>query len=161
MLKFILGLLMSALPALCIAGSAPEGSLFPKFNFSGIDTAAQSNQSTAGKVVVFNFWFTACAPCVAEIPSLNAIVNEFKGSNVVFIAPTFDSAAVVQKFVKNHPFDYHITTFGKSHPAIYFPDGKMVFPMNVVVDRSGRVTYRAFSEAKPEALVAAIHAALK
>jgi peroxiredoxin len=149
------------MPALCLATSAPERELFPKFSFSGIDTATQSTESTAGKVVVLNFWFIACPPCVAEIPSLNAIANDFKGKNVVFIAPTFDSAAMVQKFVKTHPFKYKITTFGSAQPSIYFPEGKMIFPMNVVVDKRGRVTYRSFSEAKPEALKAAIHAALK
>ena len=28
-----------------------------------------------GRVVVLNFWFLACAPCQAEIPSLNKLVS--------------------------------------------------------------------------------------
>ena len=30
------------------------------------------------KIVVVNFWFKACAPCIAEMPALNKLADEFK-----------------------------------------------------------------------------------
>ena len=30
-----------------------------------------------GKVTVINFWYTACGPCVAELPYFDAVANEY------------------------------------------------------------------------------------
>ena len=37
-----------------------------------------------GKVVVINFWFVECKPCVIEMPELNEIVEKYKSEEVVF-----------------------------------------------------------------------------
>ena len=34
-----------------------------------------------GKVVVLNFWFTKCGPCVAEMPALNELVAFYKSDS--------------------------------------------------------------------------------
>src|SRR5689334_20368114 len=44
-----------------------------------------------GKIVVLNFWFTACPPCLAEIPALNKLAKEYKNKNVIFFGITYDS----------------------------------------------------------------------
>ncbi len=40
--------------------------VFPKFSFAGANGVARSTESLAGKVVVLNFWFTTCPPCIEE-----------------------------------------------------------------------------------------------
>ena len=32
-----------------------------------------------GKVVVINFWFIGCAPCISEMPALNKLVDSKLG----------------------------------------------------------------------------------
>jgi thiol-disulfide isomerase/thioredoxin len=59
-----------------------------------------------GKVTVLNFWSTTCAPCIAEIDSLNLLVKRFP--NVAFIAITQDSISLVKRFLLKREFKYDI-----------------------------------------------------
>jgi cytochrome oxidase Cu insertion factor (SCO1/SenC/PrrC family) len=69
-----------------------------------------------GKVVVVNFWFTACPPCIAEMPDMNQVAKDYAKRNVVFLAVTFNDKKTVEEFLKNHEFGYRI--FPKSNDAI-------------------------------------------
>ncbi len=45
-----------------------------------------NTSSLLGKVVYVDFWFTACAPCIAEIPWSQALQTYFsKDTNIVFL----------------------------------------------------------------------------
>ena len=53
-----------------------------------------------GKVVVLEFWATWCAPCVAEIPHLNQLSEEFRDKQVQFISVTDEGEDVIAPFLK-------------------------------------------------------------
>src|SRR5215213_2223246 len=80
----------------------------PAFNVTSLDGKKFELASLRGKVVVLNFWFTGCPPCLSEIPKLNRLVDEFKEKDVVFIAPTWDNVVALQTFLKDHPFKYEV-----------------------------------------------------
>ena len=44
------------------------------------------------KVRVLNVWATWCAPCVAEMPALQAIHDEYRGRGVSLVAVSMDDA---------------------------------------------------------------------
>jgi peroxiredoxin len=113
----------------------------PAFNLTSIDGKKFELSSLRGKVIVLNFWFTGCAPCVEEMPKLNSLVDEFKDKDVVFIAPTFDGVAVLQTFLKEHPFKYHIIPNAGGMILGPYSDGteNVVFPMHFVIDREGKI----------------------
>ena len=52
------------------------------------------------KVVVLEFWATWCAPCVAAIPHLNQLNEEFRDKQVQFISVTDESEDVIAPFLK-------------------------------------------------------------
>jgi thiol-disulfide isomerase/thioredoxin len=58
----------------------------PEFDVVAVDGKRLKLSALKGKVVVLNFWFIGCAPCIAELPALNKLVDEYKGEDVVFIA---------------------------------------------------------------------------
>lgn len=63
-----------------------------------------------GEVVVVNFWYTTCGPCVEEMPIFNRIANEYPQVTVVAIhsALITESPADmtgVQKFINNRQTD--------------------------------------------------------
>lgn len=53
-----------------------------------------------GKVVFVNFWATWCPPCVAEMPSLQSLYEDYK-DDVVFLFVANDKKVKVEKFIKD------------------------------------------------------------
>ncbi len=45
----------------------------PDFSVTDMSGKKYTLAGLRGKVIVLNFWFTTCAPCIAEMPGLNAI----------------------------------------------------------------------------------------
>ncbi len=91
-----------------------------------------------GKVVVLNFWFVECKPCVMEMPELNELVEEFKGKEVVFLAIAINKKEQLKKFLKTTEFDYHIIPNGQVLSDSYGVTG---FPTNVIIDQNGIFQY--------------------
>ncbi|MGK0324190.1 MAG: thiol-disulfide isomerase/thioredoxin, partial [Psychroserpens sp.] len=56
-----------------------------------IEGNSHTLESLKGKVVVINFWFINCKPCVAEIPDLNKLKAKFNNKDAVFVAIALDS----------------------------------------------------------------------
>lgn len=59
--------------------------------FNGPDGKPMTLADRAGKTVLLNLWATWCAPCRAEMPSLNALQKEMGGDRFEVIAVNVDS----------------------------------------------------------------------
>lgn len=90
-----------------------------------------------GKVVVLNFWFTTCMPCLKEIPELNKLVEIFDSDEVVFIGFARDKEEKLDAFFEKFmPFNYKIVP--ESYRIAY--GYKVVaWPQSMVIDREGKV----------------------
>lgn len=102
-----------------------------------------SPQTTArwpvGKVVVLEFWATWCGPCVAAIPHLNDLAEQFKSKPVQFIALTAEEEGVVRSFLEKTPIRAWV---GLSADAAFGPDGPYqirAIPHTVIIDAQGRI----------------------
>ncbi len=94
-------------------------------------------KSLKGKVVVLNFWFTSCPPCVAEMPELNKLVDKYK--DVTFIGITFDKKEKVKKFLKSHDFKYQLVSDNEG----VINDYKVIgFPTHFLIDKDGKIVMR-------------------
>ena len=56
-------------------------------------------ETTRKKVVLINFWATWCPPCVAEMPDLQALYDDYK-ADVVFLFVAHDEREKVNDFLK-------------------------------------------------------------
>ena len=92
-----------------------------------------------GKVVVLNFWFIKCAPCVMEMPDLNEVVSMYDSNDVVFIGITFDSKELVEQFLQTKAFEYIITPNANDVVSIY---GVQSFPTNMVINQQGQIVLK-------------------
>lgn len=93
--------------------------------------------SLRGKVVVLEFWATWCAPCLAEIPVLNALQASVDPAKVQVISIDDEDPAVVEAFLKKKPIAGWIgidTTSG-----VFMRYGGLSRPTTVVIDADGRV----------------------
>lgn len=109
------------------------GCKIPDFMVKTIDGKILSISDLKGKVLVLNFWFTTCSPCIAEMPALNRLVTEYKDSNVVFIAFSTDDSLTIKKFLQKNEFNYNIVSSTYDMRDKFFvPKG---YPRNMVFDK--------------------------
>ena len=97
-----------------------------------------------GKLLVLNFWATWCAPCVDEVPSLNAFQKEFGKQGVVVLGVSIDTnEQQYRRFLEN----YHITfdTWRDPEADLATRYGTFEFPETYIIDSSGRVVQKIIS----------------
>ncbi len=104
------------------------------FKFTSLDKQVLELKKLKGMVVVINFWFTFCGPCIKEMPFLNELVEANKKNTVVFIAPAPDNENQVTKFLKRNTFSYHIVPSSLDYINTIKIEN---FPTHLVVDKEG------------------------
>ena len=88
-----------------------------------------------GKPTVLSFWFTQCAPCIKEMPALETLKKKY-GSNINFVAITFNTANEVKSFLTKKEFNYqHVIDAQKFIHEI----GLNTYPRNIILDKKGIV----------------------
>lgn len=115
-----------------------DGTKLDSLTLIDINNNKHTLESLKGQVIVINFWFINCKPCVAEIPDLNEIKNEFKNQPVSFFAISYDSAKALNKFLETNDFKFTIIPKGS---AIIKQFGIPYYPYNVIIDKKGQVEY--------------------
>ena len=137
----------SLLPLRAEADAAPWPKGLPAPALQAKDLAGRSWDLAAlqGRAVLVNFWATWCPPCLAELPSMQALADQH-GSNklVVLCVNVRESAAKVARFVQ---------TTGLRLPVLLDTDGAItqawnvnVFPTSVLVGADGQPSRRIRGE---------------
>ena len=93
-----------------------------------------------GKVTLVNFWASWCGPCVEEIPSLNRLRGEMKGSPFELISVDYaEDEKAIRAFMKEVDVDF---------PVLLDTNGKVsaqwnvvVFPSTFVIGPDGQIVY--------------------
>ena len=117
------------------------GCKVPNFSVKSIDDQEFNTQKLKGKILVISFWFTTCAPCVAEMPALNRLVKEYSHKNVVFLAFGRDTKNEISEFLRKHKFQFsHISSDYDLTKKYCVLAG---WPMNLVIDKDGILRYIA------------------
>ncbi len=70
---------------------ATEPQLAPDLAFSGPDGQPTTLSSFRGRVVLVNLWATWCAPCLKEMPALDALQGALGGPDFAVLAVNIDT----------------------------------------------------------------------
>ncbi|MFD1905551.1 redoxin domain-containing protein [Paenibacillus rhizoplanae] len=77
------------------------------FELLGLDGATHTLEEFRGKSVVLNFWGSWCAPCVKEMPALQAQWEKWKDQGVVVLGVNVgEDQMTVDNFVKLVDIDF-------------------------------------------------------
>jgi peroxiredoxin len=115
------------------------GKDLPAFNGLTVNKKPFSNIDLKHQVVVINFWFEKCAPCIAEMPELNSLTAKYGKKTVRFIGITHDSPASARRFQKRNGYRYEIVSLSKDEiRKLNINHG---FPSNVLIGKDGKIIY--------------------
>jgi peroxiredoxin len=114
----------------------------PQFELTDMQGKKWSLKQLRGKIVVLNFWFTSCPPCVAEMPELNKIVQQYKGKDVVFLALSYNNGEQINTFLKKHDFNYTILPNSEAVDISYKVNS---WPTSIVIDKKGIIRFAQVS----------------
>lgn len=89
-----------------------------------------------GKPVILNFWATWCAPCIDELPSLQALQRERPDVQVLAVSIDDDPAAYTS-FLKQ--YDINLLSVRDGSQGANLKYGSVRVPETYVLDRSGIV----------------------
>jgi thiol-disulfide isomerase/thioredoxin len=109
----------------------------PDFTLTDVDGKTWSLAELKGKIVVLNFWFTTCMPCIDEMPKLNLVKKKY-ADKVVFLAFGLNDSDTIKAFLKNHPFDYTLFPETKTIGQAYQVEG---YPTSMVIDAKGVIRF--------------------
>ncbi|WP_422105077.1 TlpA family protein disulfide reductase [Winogradskyella sp.] len=92
-------------------------------------------KATKGKVVFVNFWATWCPPCIAEMPSLQALYNDYK-DRVEFLFVTNDNFKTVENFKTKEGY-----TFEVFNPLSKVPEEltSRSIPRTFIINKKGEI----------------------
>ncbi len=77
-------------------------------------------------------------PCVAEMPSLNKLVEDYRGNKeVLFYAVAHNMPQEVTKFLEKRPFTYQQGVFNQNFIEIF----GLAYPVNIVINKKGGIVY--------------------
>lgn len=125
-----------------------KGKKIPEFKAVSISGDSIDTKNLRGKVVIINFWFIECHPCIAELPALNKLVKEYKNKEVVFLAPTYETKARLDTaFFPKYKFDFTIIADAQKIRGLF---GETGYPTTYIIDKTGKIkqTYLGGIEGK-------------
>ncbi len=91
-----------------------------------------------GKVIFLNFWATWCMPCVAELPSIDKLYNEFKDDNIVFLLISNEKSEKVKSYKTRKGYDvpFVIQDSTSKIPRMYYSRS---IPTTFLINKEGKV----------------------
>ena len=139
----VLGLaLLSRLPG---SGGATVGAPAPDFALADLDGNPVRLADYRGRPLIVNFWASWCAPCVEEIPELQAAVAEHRSHGLAVIGIVYDDRSEAAR--------EFMARMGGGWPSVMDPGGEVarrygIFgpPESFFVDADGVIRGRQIGQ---------------
>lgn len=134
----------SALPTTAIGTSAPDIAM--------TDTAGKTFRVSdyRGKVLVLDFWYVWCKPCIDKFPAIKQMIESYAGKPLAAIGVNIDIPERVEqakKVIADNQLSWRQVVEGKGEflPVyqVYgrLPERPMSFPIYVAIDERGITRY--------------------
>jgi len=118
------------------------GMPFPAFVASN-EYGTINNDSLRGKVVLINFWFEGCHPCLAEFPALNELYQTLKDNrDFELISFTWDRTEAIKRVKEK--FNLLFQVYHATARECLRLNQNNGYPTTIILDRQGIIRYMIF-----------------
>ena len=118
-----------------------EGQTAPEIELPAPDGTLVKLSSLRGKYVLIDFWASWCGPCMAEVPNVKAVYNDYKnkGFEVFGVSLDTDKAAWENAIKQNDLNWIHVCSLkgGRGSEAIAY--NVTGIPCTFLLDKDGRI----------------------
>jgi len=88
-----------------------------------------------GKVIFINFWATWCPPCIAEMPSIQALYNDYKDS-VEFLLVSDEANTTISHFLSSKGYQFQVFNSTTYVPNVFETTS---IPRTYIINSNGEV----------------------
>ena len=115
------------------------GQPMPDFAFLDPEGGEKTLQDFAGRPLIVNLWATWCTPCVAEMPTLDALAARqgAKGAAVLTISQDTQGLTAVKPFFEKHKLP-HLPAYADPENRFGFHYATGVLPTTVIYNAQGK-----------------------
>lgn len=119
------------------------GQAAPRVAFTGADGSDVSLSDFAGRPVLVNIWATWCAPCKAEMPTLDSLAALEKGQvSVIAVSQDLQGSKPVLAFFNDVGIK-NLEPYTDSENALSAAfDNRLALPTTILYDSDGREVWR-------------------
>ena len=119
-----------------------RGSEMIDADFEDPDGLAVNLREYKGKPLLINIWATWCAPCIVEMPMLDALAKrEHERLNVMVVSQDIQGAAQVAPFFEKHDFEM-LSAYIDPENNLGFGFATGLMPTTVLYDADGKEVWR-------------------
>lgn len=120
------------------ADAGPSTPQTPSLKIATLDGTQYDLASKRGGWVVVNFWATWCAPCIKEMPELDAFDARRKDVEVLGLAYEEIAVDEMRAFLRQRPVKYPIALVDTYDPPADFPTPRGL-PMTYIIAPDGKI----------------------
>lgn len=121
-----------------------RGSAAPDLTFSNAEGQSVSLSDFQGQPLLVNLWATWCAPCIREMPTLDALADRHQGRlKVLTVSQDFQGADVVRPFFAENEFD-NLEPWLDSQNTMMLALATDTLPVTVLYDADGAELFRIY-----------------
>ena len=117
------------------------GEPLPDTELSDADGEPSTLAAAAGKPVLVNLWATWCAPCVKELPTLEALGERPGAPRVIAVSQDVAPRGSVDAFLEKHQLA-DLEVWHDKEMALSGKLGAEVLPTTILYDGQGREVWR-------------------
>jgi len=114
------------------------GKTFPDIEFSSVDGNQNLLSEINADVILLDFWYVACHPCLKAFPDIQEIQNKYpKEKLAVLMLNPIDHLKAVKAFQEDYNYTFE---YGVVLEELFFEELKMaVMPRTIILDNNRKV----------------------